>query len=546
MRLALVACRVGSKALAMNTNPHPNSEAVRDPTDDTDAFPSDASVPPTDAPEGAPDGRLEVALHHAQANLLRYQNLFDFAPDAYLVTDLHAVIQEANHAAAALFCTRKEFLVNKPLMFYVTDRDRQTFAANLLRLALPGENQLRWEMSLSRPRADPVYTLVTAVAPWTAGRLSTIRWTFKDITYRRQLEETLRAEKEFSDTLVEMATALILVLGDAGRIRRVNAHVCELTGRWPGELVGRAFAGLFVEEDRPSARRALDGLVVHKSNARGVHRLRTKDGQTRSVAWSARILPEIPGEERQVLFVGNDVTDLQEAQQRALQAERLAAIGQMATGLAHESRNCLQRTQACLEMLGLRLTDNREAVDLLERAQRAQDDLQRLFEEVRDYAAPIRLELHRCRLEEVWRQAWDDLSPAHAGKDARLAEEGGDINLEVMGSPFHLRQVFRNLFENSLGAAASRVTVRCKPAEFDGREAVRVAVQDNGTGFAEEKRKRAFEDFFTTKVHGTGLGLAICKRIVEAHGGWIVLGEPAGPGAVVVITLPRRPTLVVS
>jgi PAS domain S-box-containing protein len=493
-----------------------------------------------------PDGRLEGALRQAQANLLRYQDLFDFAPDAYLVTDVQAVIQEANHAAAALFVTRKEFLVDKPLVFYVAERDRRAFAANLLRLTLPGESQLRWEMSLSPPRADPVYTLVTAVAPWTAGCRSTIRWIFKDITYRRQLEETLRAEKAFSDSLVEVATAVIVVLDDAGRIRRVISHLCELTGRWRGELIGRAFADLFVEEDQPSARKALAALAARKTNARGVHRLRTKDGQTRSVAWSARVLPETPGEERQVLFVGNDVTEVQEAQQRALQAERLAAIGQMATGLAHESRNCLQRTQACLEMLGLRLTDNREARDLLQRAQRAQDDLQRLFEEVRDYAAPIRLELHRCRLDEVWRQAWDDLGPAHAGKDTRMAEEADDLNLEVMGSSFHLRQVFRNLFENALGAAASRVTVRCTSAEFDGREAVRVAVQDNGTGFAEDKRKRAFEDFFTTKVHGTGLGLAICKRIVEAHGGWIVLGEPAGPGAVVVITLPRRPVLVVS
>src|SRR5205807_769541 len=98
----------------------------------------------------------------------------------------------------------------------------------------------------------------------------------------------------------------------------------------------------------------------------------------------------------------NDVTDLQVAQQRAVQTERLAAIGQMAAGLAHESRNCLQRSQACLTILGLRLADRPEALKLLGRAQKAQDDLHRLYEEVREYAAPLRLEMQRCQLADVW------------------------------------------------------------------------------------------------------------------------------------------------
>jgi PAS domain S-box-containing protein len=485
---------------------------------------------------------VESALQQAQTSLLRYQELFDFAPDAYLVTDLHAVIQEANYAAAALFATRKQFLVDKPLVFYVDERDRRTFAANLFRLTQPDENHVQWEMTLCPPRTLEVYTVVTATTIRTAGQASGFRWNFKDITGRRQLEETLRAEKEFSDSLVEMANAVILVLDGAGCIMRVNSYLCELTGCWRAGLVGQHFADLLLVEDQSSAQQALAGIVNATLYGNGVHHLRDKNGQTRTLAWSARVITVGPDVLKQVLFVGNDVTDLQEAQQRALQAERLAVIGKLSAGLAHECRNCLQRGQACLAMLGYLLTDQPEALDLLRRAQKAQDDLHRLYEEVRDYAAPIHLELRRCYLSEVWQQAWDDVGPLREGKGAVLVEEYGGVNLECQASPFHLLQLFRNLFENALAAAACRITVRCARVDLDGREAIEVAVHDNGPGFTEEDKRRAFDDFFTTKVHGTGLGLAICKRIVEAHGGRITVGASAEPGAVLVITLPRKPS----
>jgi signal transduction histidine kinase len=101
--------------------------------------------------------------------------------------------------------------------------------------------------------------------------------------------------------------------------------------------------------------------------------------------------------------------------------------------------------------------------------------------------------------------------------------------------------VFRNLFENSLAAAAGavRIDVRCAEATLHGQPALRVAVRDDGPGLTPEQRRRAFEPFYTTKAKGTGLGLAIVRRLVEAHGGRIDLGDAEGPGAELVLVLPR-------
>jgi signal transduction histidine kinase len=233
---------------------------------------------------------------------------------------------------------------------------------------------------------------------------------------------------------------------------------------------------------------------------------------------------------------------LQESQKKAIQTERLAAVGQMVAGLAHESRNALQRIQAGLTRLSFRLQDQPESLGLVDNIQKAQDDLHCLFEEVRDYAAPIRVEPRSCNLAAIWQEAWADLGPVREGRQAELRAETAGTDLHCVASPFHLKQVFRNLFQNTLAAAPDpvQIVIRCSKAALNGNQAVRIALCDNGPGFSEEERQKAFEPFFTTKTKGTGLGLAICKRIIEAHGGRIEVGTDGTSGAEVVVTLPRR------
>jgi signal transduction histidine kinase len=211
----------------------------------------------------------------------------------------------------------------------------------------------------------------------------------------------------------------------------------------------------------------------------------------------------------------------------------------MVAGLAHESRNALQRSQACLSVLQIRLQEQPELVELLTRLQNAQDDLQRLFNDVRTYAAAPRLQLQSCDVRRTWRDAWDDLG-ASQRSDVVLREEFCEEGAFCLVDPFYLKQVFRNLLENALscGAEPVRVTIRCQ-ADGDGMQ---IRVRDNGPGFPPAVRGQLFEPFFTTKLRGTGLGLAICRRIIEAHGGRIEAGDAEQGGAEILLSLPRRAT----
>lgn len=238
--------------------------------------------------------------------------------------------------------------------------------------------------------------------------------------------------------------------------------------------------------------------------------------------------------------ISTDITALKQAQRRALQAERLAAIGQMITGLAHESRNALQRSQACLEMLAYRLEDRPDTLDLAAGIQDANDDLQRLFEEVRCYASPLIIERRDCRLREVLHEAWSHLEWTLRGRDAGLVESGSDDD-HCQADATRMVQVFRNVLDNSLAACHDPVviTVEWSGADLAGQAALRVAIRDNGPGFSAQQRHNLFEPFYTTKTQGTGLGMAIARRIVEVHGGSIAVGAEGGPGAEIVILLPK-------
>lgn len=231
-----------------------------------------------------------------------------------------------------------------------------------------------------------------------------------------------------------------------------------------------------------------------------------------------------------------------EAEARLLQSERLAAIGKAMTGLAHESRNALQRGQANLELLTLLVQDRPDALDLVQRLQKVQSDLHRLYEEVRQYAAPLNLTPEPYDLGGLMEEAWDQLAAQRGLRDATIEIRADETDVRCPVDHFQMLQAFRNILENSLAAAPDpvRITVTFAPGQPEERDALRVAVRDNGPGIPADRVHSVFDEFFTTKTRGTGLGLAIVKRIIEAHGGHVRVNADYRAGAELLVTLPRE------
>jgi PAS domain S-box-containing protein len=368
-----------------------------------------------------------------------------------------------------------------------------------------------------------------------------LRASLTRIAERRRLTQAKERSETAFRTLVEAAPCLIVILRSADTIAYFSPFAEELTGYRADEVLGANYIERFLCGDCQSLVREHLQRVLAGTPVRGFESpVRCRDGSHRWFLWNAQRLADYEGAAA-VLKVGQDITALKHAQERTLQAERLAAIGQMMAGLAHESGNALARSQACLEMLAMEVEDRPEALDLIGRIQKAQNHLQQLYGEVRHYAAPLKLDRQWHSVRSIWRQAWANLAEHRHGRVVTFREECEGIDVHGLVDAFRLEQVFRNILENALAACSDpvEIVVSCSAAPLEGQPALRIAVRDNGPGLTPEQRQRIFEPFFTTKTKGTGLGMAIAQRIVEAHGGQIAVGTPPGAGAEIQLLLPR-------
>jgi PAS domain S-box-containing protein len=479
--------------------------------------------------------RLSETLWQVQVQQTQSQEWFNFATDGYLLTDIQGVINEANYAAATFMQARKEFLLGKPLGLFIAGDDRRRFYQRLVRLPEFGGVE-NWETRIRRPNGQLRDVSLTAAAIVGDKRQSiNVRWMLRDISGARQAERDWLAEKNLADCLLESVEILIFLVDDVGTIGRCNSYAVAVSGYSANELQGKSWSHfLLSDKEREAGRRLLHEARTRGSGRSDALNFAAHAGQHHRVQWTASKLG------RRLLLMGHDLTEQHEAQRHAVKAERLAAVGQVSASLVHEGRNALQRIQACLSLLTLRLKDQPDNLGLLGRIQKAQDDLQRLFEDVGTFAVASRLHPRWCDLRLCWREAWNDLGSLRPS--AELREDITGVNLFCQIDPFYLKQVFRNLLENALasGAHPVRILIHCRTAAQNGDQAICISLRDNGPGFPAEARPQLFEPFFTTKARGTGLGLAICKRIIEAHGGRIEANDHSDSGAEINITLPRR------
>jgi signal transduction histidine kinase len=317
--------------------------------------------------------------------------------------------------------------------------------------------------------------------------------------------ERLRLELELSERrhreLVESMPSFVVALDEQGRITTWNRQLEQVTGFSRGQMLGTPGATLVGSDERPRD-------------------LPVKNGSPRRVRWRRAEVQGLHGAPT-TYAVGIDVTDEEEMQRRARRAERLAAVGTMAAGLAHEVRNPLNSASLQLELLERRLGrgDGPEATIATTRIIMGEiDRLDRLVRDFLAFAQPRPIERKPVNLGALLNDVVTLVRPEveKAGATVR-AEVAADLPA-ISGDAERLRQVFLNLTRNALEAIqekGSTLTIRARATAGD----IEIEIEDDGPGFADELP--VFDAFFTTKPQGTGLGLSLVHRIVTDHDGSI-------------------------
>lgn len=242
--------------------------------------------------------------------------------------------------------------------------------------------------------------------------------------------------------------------------------------------------------------------------------------------------------ERVVKRLRSVVGELQSARREVIQSERLAAVGELAAGVAHELRNPLTSVKLLLQHAARQPGDyriNEQKLQLiLEEIRRMESTIQGLL----DFSRQPDLKRLRHDLRETIRRSLNLADGRLRQQRLEVEANLGHRPLWIMADPELLNQVFVNLLLNAIEASPDGGRLSVSAELLDNSDRVRVSVSDTGSGFRSDILQKIFEPFATTKEKGTGLGLAICRRIVTEHGGQIQAANSPFGGAIVMVELP--------
>lgn len=352
-------------------------------------------------------------------------------------------------------------------------------------------------------------------------------------------EEEIRARERFLASVVRSIDDGIVSFDIDGRIINVNEGACLLFRREEREMIGKDFNFLIQDTRYREKRRIIARSTYRTGRWRGEVEILRKDG-TRAPALlsTAKIIDE---KGNSIGFVSSfkDLTEIKAMQHKMIQSEKLASLGQMAAGVAHEIRNPLGSIKMSLSLLreDLRRAESMEAVAHI---RDAVGSMEVIVNELLDYTREFTLQVDEYDLGKIVRSAVFGMEEElHArGVTVEIADSGPPPAAVVDG--VRIKQVVSNILKNAVEAApagSGRVGIRIEGT--DG--VVRLAVSDNGPGMGPEEREQVFQPFFTTKAQGVGLGMPIVKRLVEMHGGDVRVESETGRGTVVTVTVPRHP-----
>jgi PAS domain S-box-containing protein len=383
--------------------------------------------------------------------------------------------------------------------------------------------------------------LDTSRAVWDpAGQVIRYQGTLVDVTERRQMESQLRQQEEFQRHLLESFPDLILVVDTDERYSFVSSRLRDLLGYEPETWLGKKITE--IEEQSPEMVQLYREVVSGKK----MFGFCEFGARHRNGTWStmrASASPLYGSSEASttgVVISVRDITVEKKMEQQVIQSERLAAMGQMIGGFAHELNNPLTGILGLSEMLqDSDVTENtKKQLGMIHtQARRAAEIVQNLV----FYSRPPAPGKSRVNLSEMIQRSLHLQAYSLRKNNINVDFEPNDSLPAVAGDPNQLVQVFWNLIvnaEQAIREVQEKGTIKIRL----GRNAnsLWASFQDDGPGISPEILPNIFDPFYTTKRpgRGTGLGLSICKAVLREHGGNVEASSSPGAGAIFTVTLP--------
>jgi PAS domain S-box-containing protein len=465
-----------------------------------------------------------------------YGLVFDSLPFPTVVLDRRMMVDAANRSFLERYGLEEDQVVGHPCyeVFYGRATPCPAERCQFPQALSGQENCVNMHQYVDES-GEEVYEEISLVPLRDAGgRVAGILEIVRDLTEAKRLEGSLKQTNEFLNRLLDSMVGVVVAADLEGKILFVNKSVRRVLGYTQEELVGKPLKTLSPPDDLRYARR-----LLHEGGGQvqGVRtRVFAKDGEEVPVRLNSSYVYR-DGAPVATVGIFADLRErlkmedhLVQARMQVVHSEKMARLGRMAAGIAHELNNPLTGITVYVELLKESLEGGHPAQEdlscIMEDAERCREIVQGLLE----YSRQSEIRVEEADLSEVVEDAFNLIRDNSVFMHVEVVRDYAGRPLIFQGDAKLLRQVFINLLMNAVDAMAGRgrLTVRT----YEDAEGWRVAeVSDTGPGIAAEHARRVFDPFFTTKEvgKGTGLGLSVAYGVITRHGGEIKLKE-TGPG----------------
>ncbi len=523
---------------------------------------------------------LMIAQEAVAAERQRYQDLFEFAPDGYLVTDANATIGEVNRVAAELINVSQNFLVGKPLDLFFTEPERQDFYSEMTR-RLQQVNRIQdWEVRLSPRNGAPLDAALTMVAVRDQeGKLVAVRVCVRDITDRKRAEAALRESNEHFRLLVENAKDYaIFTLNPNGYLASWNIGAESFLGYQEAEIIGQHFSGIFTPEDQERGEDQKELRTAAANGRADDNRWHVrKDGTRLWVNGTLMALRDEAGNLLGFAKIMRDMTErkrteeaLRQSEQAATaQVEELEKLNQLKddflSTVSHELRTPVSNMKMAIHML--KIAPSGEARErylqlLQSECEREAELINTLLDLQQLEAASYSISLEPVSLQDWLPSTIEPFRLRTQQRQQRLSLSLPSVQLEpLLSDRAGLGRVLTELLNNACKYTSSGgeivLMVRQDSDPLAGVEDPTAAqsldqtlvtsfIVSNQAEIPSEELPRIFEKLYRIpkadpwKQGGTGLGLALVQKLVQQMQGTIKV-ESSGGWTTFTVQLPNQP-----
>lgn len=451
-----------------------------------------------------------------------YRELFDNIQEGAYFSAPDGQLLEVNDALVRMlgYDSREQLLAVSAEKLYVDPGHR-----NVVKRALDQFGRLRnHELALLRREGSIIYVLENSfVVRDDAGRVVEYRGVLLDITEMKHVQSQLLREHDFNTQILNHTQSLIAVADTAGLVSYANRRCCEVVMGSGGDLVGSRIETMVAPSHRGMLRNAIESVLEGKV-VNNLELALVRDRQSIG-SFSVNLSPmrSPSGEVNSLVAVMTDITDVAMLRAKLMHTEKMAAVGQLVSGVAHEVNNPLTAIMGFADLLidspELSIEAKEDLRVIVHEAQRTREIVRNLLSFARQTPPQKQaVDLHQVLRRTVSLRAYD-----LSNEGVELVENFDSTLPKVTGDAHQLQQVFLNILNNAFDAVretGSRGRISIATSRL--RDSVDVSFIDTGTGISNPEK--IFDPFYTTKEvgKGTGLGLSICYGIVREHGGEIV------------------------